>query len=136
MGNKFTVEVNESVEQLRHRLHHSITSSSRERLQMLYWLKQDAIASRKELSKKLGRDESTIYRWLKKYRQGGISNLLSVKTPPGKKSKISEPEMNQLKERLSEPQGFKSYGEIQDWLAQKLGVVLAYKLIVFVFSIF
>ncbi|WP_319418837.1 hypothetical protein [Pleurocapsa sp. FMAR1] len=44
MGNRFQVEVNESKKELRHRLHHSVTSSSRERLQMLYWLKQDAIA--------------------------------------------------------------------------------------------
>ncbi len=44
MGNKFQVEVKESKEELRHRLHHSVTASSRERLQMLYWLKQDAIA--------------------------------------------------------------------------------------------
>jgi len=53
--------------------------------------------------------------------------LLYVKTPPGKKSKIPELEMNRLKERLSLPQGFKSYGEIQDWLNQEFGVVLAYK---------
>ena len=127
MGNKFQVEVKESKEELRHRLHHSVTASSRERLQMLYWLKQDAIATRKELSQKLGRDESTVYRWLKRYRQGGLSNLLYVKTPPGKKSKIDAQEMNQLKERLSQPQGFKSYGEIQEWLNQELGIDLAYK---------
>lgn len=127
MGNKFEVEVNESQEELKHRLHHAITASSKERLQMLYWLKQDAIATRKELSQKLGRDESTIYRWLKRYRQGGLRDLLDVKTPPGKKSKISQSEMNQLKERLSQPQGFKSYGEIQDWLNQRFGVDLAYK---------
>ena len=127
MGNKFEIEINESEEELKHRLHHSVTASSRERLQMLYWLKRDAIASRKELSQQLGRDESTIYRWLKKYRQGGLSDLLDVKTPPGKKSKISNEEMNQLKERLSQPQGFKSYGEIQDWLNHEFGIDLAYK---------
>ncbi len=135
MGNKFEVEVKESQEELKHRLHHAVTASSKERLQMLYWLKSNATseavafgtASRKELSQKLGRDESTIYRWLKRYRQGGLTNLLDVKTPTGKKSKISEGEMNQLKERLSQPQGFKSYGEIQDWLNQEFGVDLAYK---------
>ena len=127
MGNKFQVEVNESTEELRHRLRHAVTSSSKERLQMLYWLKQDAIATRQELSKKLARDESTVYRWLKKYERGGISSLLEVKTAPGKKSKISDPEMNQLKERLSQPQGFKSYGEILDWLNRQFGIVLAYK---------
>ena len=127
MGNKFEIEVNESQEELKHRLHHALTASSKERLQMLYWLKNNAIATRRELSQKLGRDESTIYRWLKRYRQGGLQDLLDVKTPPGKKSKISESEINRLKERLSQPQGFKSYGEIQDWLNQELGVDLAYK---------
>ena len=113
MGNKFEVKVKESPEELKHRLHHAVTASSKERLQMLYWLRQNAIATRKELSQKLGRDESTIYRWLKRYHQGGLTNLLDVKTPPGKKSKVSQEEMNQLKERLSQPQGFKSYGEIR-----------------------
>ena len=49
MGNRFEVEVNESQEELKHRLHHAISASSKERLQMLYWLKKDAIATRKEL---------------------------------------------------------------------------------------
>lgn len=102
MGNKFQVEVNESVAELKHRLRHAITSSTQERVQMLYWIKQGAIVTRKELAQKLDRDESTIYRWLKRYRQGGLSNLLDVKTPPGKNSKISAGEMNQLKERLSQ----------------------------------
>lgn len=127
MGNKFEVEVKESQEELKHRLHHAVTASSKERLQMLYWLKKDALATRKELSKKLGRNESTIYRWIRKYREGGLPSLLEVQTPPGKKSKIPELKMNRLKERLSQPQGFKSYGEIQDWLYQELGVVMAYK---------
>ena len=127
MGNKFQVEVHESVEELKHRLRYAVTPSTKERVQMLYWVKQDAIATRKELSQKLGRDESTIYRWLKKYSQGGISHLLEVKTPLGKKSKISDQQMNRLKERLSQPQGFKSYGEVQVWLNQQFGIDLAYK---------
>jgi Domain of unknown function (DUF4158) len=73
---KSMVEVSESVEELKHRWHHAVTPSTKERVQMLYWIKQGAIAKRKELSQKLARDESTIYRWLKKSCQGGISNLL------------------------------------------------------------
>ena len=49
MGNKFEIEVNESQEELKHRLHHALTASSKERLQMLYWLKNNAIASSQEL---------------------------------------------------------------------------------------
>ena len=32
----------------------------------------------------LKRDESTIYRWLRAYKQGGITELLSIKKAPGK----------------------------------------------------
>ncbi len=53
------------------------------------------------------------------------SDLLEVKTPHGQKSKISEAEMNRLQERLSQPEGFKSYGEIQDWLNQEFGIAMA-----------
>lgn len=127
MGNSFRVEVNESCQELRHRLRHAVTASTKERLQMLYWLKKNAIATRKELSEKLGRDQSTVYRWLKRYEKGGIEALLEVQTPPGKLSLIPPEIMNQLQERLKEPQGFKSYRQIQDWLNQEYQVVIAYK---------
>ena len=32
----------------------------------------------------LKRDESTIYRWLRAYKKGGINELLSIKKAPGK----------------------------------------------------
>ena len=127
MGNHFQVEVRESSQELQHRLTHAVTASSKERLQMLYWLKTGAIATRQELAKRLGRNESTIYRWLNRYHQGGISALLLVKTPPGKTGKTTPEIMELLKQRLSSRQGFKSYGQIQQWLNQECQVVLAYK---------
>ncbi|MCU0536760.1 MAG: helix-turn-helix domain-containing protein [Hydrococcus sp. Prado102] len=51
---------------------------------------------------------------MKRYQQGGIEALLEVKTAPGKLGLISAQVMNQLLERLSQPQGFKSYGQIQE----------------------
>jgi transposase len=127
MGNQFRVEVKESREELQHSSRHALTATTKERLQMLYWIKTNAIATRKELSQRLGRDASTVYRWLKRYQQGGIEALLEVKTPPGKSALISAQVMNQLLERLSQPQGFKSYGQIQQWLNQECQVVVAYK---------
>jgi hypothetical protein len=49
MGNQFRVEVKESSEELLHRLRHALTAASKERLQMLYWIKTNAIVTRKEL---------------------------------------------------------------------------------------
>jgi transposase len=104
-----------------------VTATSKERLQMLDWLKTNALATRKERSQRLNRNESTVYRWLKHDEQGGREALLDVKTPPGKLSLIPTQVMNQLLERLSQPQRFKSYGQIQEWLNQECQVVVAYK---------
>ncbi|MCC5619105.1 helix-turn-helix domain-containing protein [Nostoc sp. CHAB 5836] len=73
MGNSFQVEVSESQEELQHRLRHALTATTKERLQMLYWIKVSAIATRQELAQRLGRDESTVYRWLQRYKQSGIT---------------------------------------------------------------
>ena len=61
------------------------------------------------------------------YKQGGIDALLFVKTGPVKSALIPETLMNQLRECLSQPQGFNSYGQIQEWLTQECQVVVAYK---------
>lgn len=108
MGNNFRAEVCESHEELQHRLRHALTATTKERLQMLYWIKTKALATRQELSQRLGRDESTVYRWLKRYKQGGIDALLEVKTAPGKSGLIPETVMSQLHERLGQSQGFRS----------------------------
>lgn len=34
-----------------------------------------------------------------------------------------------LSKRLQEPEGFNSYGEVKDWLLQKLGVSASYKVV-------
>jgi transposase len=86
-----------------------------------------AIATRQELSQRLGTNESTVYRWLQRYKQSGMNALLEVKTPPGKPALIPEMVMNQLTERLRQPEGFKSYSQIQEWLTQECQIVAAYK---------
>jgi hypothetical protein len=43
MGKSFQVEVGESQEELQHRLRHAVTATTKERLQMLYWIKVGAI---------------------------------------------------------------------------------------------
>ena len=129
MGNSFQVEVSESQEELQHRLRHAVTGTTKERLQMLYWLKVGAIATRQELSQRLERDESTVYRWLQRYKIGGINKLLEVKTPPGKSGLIPAKVMDKLTQRLRQPEGFKSYSQIQEWLTQEYQIVAAYKTI-------
>ena len=84
MANKLQVQIQETVEELEHRLEPSATAVNKEKLLVLYWLATKKIQKRAELATMLKRHESTIYRWLRAYKQGGINELLSIKKAPGK----------------------------------------------------
>lgn len=127
MARPLKLTVNESLQELEKRLNAQMSASSKERLQMLYWLKKGQVNSRKELVERLNRGEATITRWVNKYKQGGLGALLEVKRAPGKETIISSQAIASLQERLKQPQGFKSYGEIQQWLKAECGVIAAYK---------
>ncbi|MEH1903237.1 MAG: winged helix-turn-helix domain-containing protein [Nostoc sp.] len=55
--------------------------------------------------------------------------MLEVKTPPGKSGLIPAKVMDKLTQRLRQPEGFKSYSQIQEWLTQEHQIVAAYKTI-------
>jgi len=52
--------------------------------------------------------------------------LLEVKHAPGQAPRHWEA-LERLKQRLQDPQGFHSYGQIQQWLATELKLNIAYK---------
>ena len=116
MSRPFQIEISESQEELEKALRHATAASSKERLQMLYWLKSGQVSSRRSLAERLGRDEATITRWVRKYKDQGRRGLLEVKHAPGKASLMGGSDLERLKQQLQEPSGFQSYGQIQQWL--------------------
>lgn len=126
MGRQLILAIAESADSLEQQLKTSRTASQKERLQMLWWLKTGQITQHKTLAERLGRDSSTVSRWLQKYRQGGLSELLVVKSAPGKLPHLSPEAIAGLQERLEQAPGFKSYGEIVGWLNQTYQLNLTY----------
>ncbi len=94
---------------------------------MLWWLKSAQVKQHQELAQRLGRNPATITRWLQQYRQGGIKALLEVKQSPGKPAEIEGEMLERLQERLQQAQGFKSYGQIVQWLEDEFGKQVKYK---------
>ncbi|MEG4330168.1 IS630 family transposase [Microcoleus sp. herbarium5] len=129
MANKFKVEIQETVEELEHRLKRATTSVSKEKLLLLYWIATKKIKTREELATMLKRDESTIYRWLRAYKQGGITSLLTVKKAPGKTPHIPPSVREKLIKKLQEPEGETSYGKLQIWLEKECGIKVSYKVV-------
>lgn len=127
MARPFNIEIVETVEYLEKSLNKARSVSQKQKLQMLYWLKCGEVKQHQELALRLERNPSTISRWLQKYRQGGIGALLEVKTAPGQAPKINGQMLEDLKAQLAQPQGFKSYIEIKQWLHREYGRVVNYK---------
>jgi len=111
MSGKLKVSINESIEELEKLLQQASTATQKERLQMLYWLKRSLVNSRKQLAGLLHRNERTLYEWLCKYKQGGISGLLEVKTAPGKAAKIPAPVWSNCSKSSESRKALKAMGK-------------------------
>ena len=66
---------------------------------------------------------------MRRYRQGGVSELLEQQVRSGRKPEIPQWAIQALRKRLQEPEGFHSYREIQEWLERTLGVSVSLKIV-------
>jgi transposase-like protein len=78
-----SIEVKESLNDLTQQLRQAETSSAKERLQVLYWLKQDNAPSISAIAKAVGKHRNTLQSWLSMYREGGVEAMLEIKKSPG-----------------------------------------------------
>ena len=121
-------EIAESVEQLEELVRKEKDAQIQRRFQMLRLLKTGEAKSRSGAARQLDVHRHTVANWLSLYEEGGIEKIQEVEDPgpePGQQS-IPPEVMEDLKEHLSEPEGFGSYKEIQQWLAETCGVELCY----------
>ena len=121
-------EISESTEWLDQQVHAEQDAQIQRRLHMLLLLKSGKAESRSAAAGHLGVHRNTIANWLDLYEEGGIEKLQEIGEPgpePGQQS-IPSGVVEQLKKRLSEPKGFGSYKEIQQWLADRHDLDLPY----------
>lgn len=122
-----SIEVKEGLDALAEQLRQAKKSSTKERLQVLYWLKQDNAPSISAIAKAVGKHRNTLQTWLSMYRDGGMAAMLEIKKSPGGVRVIPQWAEDALGKRLQDPKhGFHSYGEVQQWLAETLGVEAEY----------
>jgi transposase len=127
MAGVYRLEITESEEELKQLLRKQKTASGKEKVQVLYLLKTKKAKTVKEAAEMLGRNRVTVQDWLTKYRSGGLENLLGRKVSPGRPRKIPSWAEKALEKRLEFEEGFDSYGEICQWLAEKLGIIANYQ---------
>lgn len=126
MSRPFIIEITESETDLKKRLQHAREAIHKEKLQMLWWLKSGQVRQQQEIGKRLGRDTSTVTRWLQKYRRGGLVELLQINKAAGNERIIKGEVLADLQQQLQNPEGFSSYGAIVEWLKQKHDLTVEY----------
>ncbi|MFN6571464.1 helix-turn-helix domain-containing protein [Dendronalium sp. ChiSLP03b] len=102
------VEIFKSADQLHELLRKQKTVLGFERIQALYLLKIGQVKTIQDLAIVLGRGAATVQRWLKAYKELGITSLVSTKKGSGRPPIINTFVRKQLLEELKQPQGFKS----------------------------
>lgn len=127
MAGVVKIEIVESESTLKTLLNQQISSLKKEQLQALYWLKSQKVKTVEHIASLLGRHRVTVQRWLREYRQRGLSGLLQEKKSSGRPRVIPEEAVERLKLELSVPQGFSSYGEVHTWLRAECGIEAAYR---------
>ncbi len=85
MAGVFKLDITETVDELKTLLSGQKTAFGKERVQALYLLKLNKVKTIQELAHSLGRDRTTLQRWLRRYRQGGVSELLKPQVYWGRK---------------------------------------------------
>jgi transposase len=110
------IEIVESVTELKMLMKQQKTGLRYAKVQSLYLLKIKAVENVNYLAIIIGRGESTIHRWLHLYRNGGLSLLLEEPLKTGRPKKLEIETVAKLQQELSDPEGFKSYREVQLWL--------------------
>lgn len=121
------LEIKQTATELKNLLAQQKMATGFERVQALYLLKIGQVQTVKELATAIGRDRTTVQRWLKMYRHQGLEGLLKVKPRPGKAPTLPQWAVIALKARLSDPEGFRNYGEVRAWVEQSLGIEASYK---------
>jgi len=99
----------------------------RDRLRLLWLLKTGKAKSMTHAAELCGITYHTASEWLRRYENGGIPELLCLKTVPGRQRAISGEVLGDLEKRLSEPEGFRSYNEIRTWLMNEYNLDIPYK---------
>jgi transposase len=128
MAGVSAIAIKESLDELGERLRQTEQPILKERLQVLYWLKQAQAPSISQIATAIGRHRGTVQKWLALYRGQGLEALLVVKPTPGGGNRVIPLWAEvALAKRLQEPSnGFDSYSAVRQWLQESLGIEAEY----------
>lgn len=119
-------EITESAEELKDLLRRETRGRQKQRLQALYLLKTGQVHSRTRVGQLLGVGRRAVGEWLDRYETEGLDGLLEIRTHTNRPRSLTPEQEEALRQKLSEPQGFESWGAVQAWVNETFGLELPY----------
>ena len=125
--NKKVPPITERVEELKVLLRKSKQVYQTQRLSMLYLLRSGQAKTRTQVAAVLGVHRITVGHWLAAYEAGGLEHLLKRRYPPGRVPLLTQAQRHRLRAKLQQREGFHSYVQIQQYIADTFDVEMNYK---------
>ena len=96
-------------------------------LEMLIVFKQCGSISKYAVAAQIGSSQSSVGKWRILYSTNGIEGLLTEKRGGNRAGQITLEVAKRLSNRLNNPkEGFRSFIEVQQWLASEFGIEMQY----------
>lgn len=121
--------ITEDLDTLQTRLRSERDPQLRPRLHLLVLLKSGQVTTRRQAAAHLAVHRNTVALWLRTYRDGGLTALLTYKEPgaPAGQKSLPAAVFEQLQTRLATASGVASYLEMQQWLREEFALDVPYK---------
>ena len=127
MSRKTKIEIIESIEYLKSIYHSSKNDRIKLKIKSLILLKENKLGKQERIAIHLGISYATLKRWLKEYKESGLSFLLTIKVKGKPKSFFDNEVQEKLRERLNDKTKlFLGYWEVRDWLLEEYGLNVKY----------
>ena len=117
----------ESEEELLDMIKNEKRGRFRDRLRLLWLLKSGKVETMGHAAELCSVSRHTAGKWFRRYETFGITELMRLKTVPGRSRAVPAEVAECLKKRLSEPEGFGSYDEIRIWIKENYHLDIPYK---------
>lgn len=120
-------QIRESVSELKSLLRQTAVGYQKQRLTAIYLFRSGQATTRKQVAEMIGVDRKTVGTWIATYESEGLEGLLERRYSPGRPSRLTEAQQEQLRSALKAPTGFSSYQQITDYIQETFGVQMPYK---------
>jgi transposase len=128
MGKRISIEITESLEDLKSLYKKTPSFRKRLRIQSLILTKQNKFQNREQLAAYLGVGVRTLYDWTQNYKLSGLDEMLKISNGGKRREVITAEHRPIIEAKLNDSTNpFKGYKDAQLWFIQEHGLEFKYQ---------